>query len=81
MDAKYRLTVEELQLFATQLQTLPVKVDGREAVEALLVQVEKFQTTAHKLLQVSASCTILLSLHDHFEVTLFYCTLYIYVPR
>ena len=52
MDAKYRLTVEELQLFATQLETLPAKVEGREAVESLLQQVEKFQTEAHKLLQV-----------------------------
>lgn len=45
------MTVEELQLFATQLQTLPAKVEGCEAVEALLVQVEKFQTDAHKLLE------------------------------
>ena len=52
VDARYRLTVEELQLFATQLETLPAKVEGREAVESLLQQVEKFQTEAHKLLQV-----------------------------
>lgn len=40
-----------MQLFATQLQTLPAKVDGHEAVEDLLQQVEKFQTEAHKLLE------------------------------
>jgi histone demethylase JARID1 len=51
VDAKYRLTVEELQLFATQLETLPAKVEGREAVESLLQQVDKFQTEAHKLLE------------------------------
>ena len=39
VDAKYRLTVEELQLFATQLETLPAKVEGREAVDGLLKQV------------------------------------------
>jgi hypothetical protein len=52
VDSKYRLTVEELQLFATQLETLPAKVEGREAVESLLQQVDKFQTEANKLLQV-----------------------------
>ena len=31
--------MEELQLFATQLETLPAKVEGREAVDGLLKQV------------------------------------------
>ncbi len=49
-DSKYRLTVEELQLFATQLETLPAVVTGHEAVTQLLEQVEKFQAKAEKLI-------------------------------
>jgi len=49
-DSKSRLTVEELQLFANQLDTLPAKVSGRDTVIQLLEQVEKFQTAAKKLL-------------------------------
>lgn len=30
-DAKYRLTVEELELFANQLETLPARVSGYQA--------------------------------------------------
>ena len=29
-DAKYRLTVEELELFVNQLETLPAKVSGQQ---------------------------------------------------
>ena len=43
VDAKYRLTVEELELFSNQLQTLPVKVQGHKAVEDLLKQVQEFK--------------------------------------
>lgn len=50
MDTKYRLTVEELQLFANQLDTLPAKVSGHEAVTELISQVECFQKEAQKLL-------------------------------
>jgi histone demethylase JARID1 len=50
VDAKYRLTVEELELFSNQLQTLPVKVQGHKAVEDLLKQVQEFKEGAHKLL-------------------------------
>jgi hypothetical protein len=49
-DSKYRLTVEELQLFVTQLETLPARVTGCEAVTQLLEQVEKFQTSSQKFL-------------------------------
>ena len=38
-DTKYRLTVEELQLFANQLETLPARVAGHEGVAGLLQQV------------------------------------------
>ena len=50
VDAKYRLTVEELELFSNQLQTLPVRVQGHEAVEQLLKQVQAFKEEAQKLL-------------------------------
>lgn len=42
------MTVEELQLFANQLDTLPSKVDGRDAVTQLLKQVETFQIEAKR---------------------------------
>ena len=51
VDAKYRLTVEELELFSNQLQTLPVKVSGHKAVEDLLKQVKEFKGAAGKLLE------------------------------
>ena len=44
------MTVEELQLFANQLDTLPAIVSGRDSVVQLLEQVEKFQESAKKLL-------------------------------
>jgi len=44
--------VDELQLFATQLETLPVKVEGKEAVDSLLKQVALFQRDAKELLLV-----------------------------
>ena len=50
-DAKYRLTVEELQLFANQLETLPAKVSGHEGVNELLEQVATFQQEAARLLE------------------------------
>ena len=50
-DTKYRLTVEELQMFANQLEMLPVKVNGHESVAELLQQVEKFQRQADLLLK------------------------------
>ncbi len=53
LDNKYRLTVEELQLFANQLETLPAKVAGHESVKELLEQVESFQKDAHKLLDLA----------------------------
>lgn len=52
MENKYRLTVEELQLFANQLEMLPAKVTGYEAVNDLLEQVESFQKDAQKLLEL-----------------------------
>ncbi len=51
-DSKYRLTVEELQLFANQLETLPVKVSGKDDVHELLEQVNSFQKDATKLLDI-----------------------------
>ena len=50
LDSKSRLTVEELQLFSNQLDTLPIKVSGKDCVTQLLEQVVKFQETAQKLL-------------------------------
>ena len=49
LDSKSRLTVEELQLFKIQLETLPVKIDGKESVEKLLESVEDFQDKARKM--------------------------------
>ena len=54
LDSKSRLTVEELQLFSNQLDTLPVKVSGKECVSQLLEQVEKFQESAQKLLKANS---------------------------
>lgn len=51
-DTKYRLTVEELQLFANQLEMLPAKVSNHEVVTELLEQVEGFQKDARKLLDL-----------------------------
>ena len=54
LEAKYRLTVDELQLFANQMMTdLPVKLSGQEAVLELVEQVESFQKDAEKLLELS----------------------------
>ena len=50
-DTKYRLTVEELQLFANQLETLPAKVAGHTGVSGLLAQVAQFQGEASRLLE------------------------------
>ncbi len=55
LDAKSRLTVEELQLFSSQLDTLPVKVSGKECVTQLLDQVQKFQESANAMLSKSKS--------------------------
>ena len=49
-DAKYRLTLEELQLFANQLETLPAKVTGHDGVAELLDNVASFQREAGRLL-------------------------------
>merc|ERR1719282_48451 len=49
-DAKYRLTLEELQLFANQLETLPAKVTGHDGVADLLDNVSVFQKEAAKIL-------------------------------
>ncbi len=54
LDSKYRLTVEELQLFANQLEMLPAKVQGHEAVSDLLEAVEGFQKDARKLLEMDS---------------------------
>ena len=52
VDAKYRLTVEELQLFANQLETLPARVSCQEGVTELLDNVAKFQANAERLLDL-----------------------------
>ena len=52
LDSKSRLTVEELQLFRNQLETLPVKISGKDSVETLLENVEKFQEKAQKMLNM-----------------------------
>ena len=49
-DAKYRLTLEELQWFANQLETLPAKVTGHDGVAELLDSVASFQREAGRLL-------------------------------
>jgi len=54
-DAKYRLTVEELELFVNQLETLPAKVSGQEGVCELLRNVAKFKETASRLLEKEKS--------------------------
>jgi len=53
-DAKYRLTLEELQLFANQLETLPAKVTGHDGVADLLKNVAEFQKDASKILSKEA---------------------------
>ena len=53
LDSKSRLTVEELQLFKTQLETLPVKISGKESVETLLENVEDFQEKASQMLNLN----------------------------
>ena len=53
-DAKYRLTLEELQLFANQLETLPAKVTGHDGVAELLENVTLFQTEAGRILNRDA---------------------------
>merc|ERR1719433_2314067 len=50
-DAKYRLTLEELQLFSNQLETLPAKVTGHDGVADLLENVAVFQAESSRLLQ------------------------------
>jgi len=45
-DAKYRLTVEELELFVNQLETLPAKVSGQQGVCDLLRNVSSFKEEA-----------------------------------
>ena len=49
-DAKYRLTVEELELFANQLETLPARVSGYQGVVDLLNKVAQFKEEASRLL-------------------------------
>ncbi|TRY70876.1 hypothetical protein TCAL_02904 [Tigriopus californicus] len=51
-DSKSKLTVDELELFAHNLDLLPVKVSGREGVQELLEQVDGFQKDAQKLLEM-----------------------------
>ena len=53
-DAKYRLTLEELQLFANQLETLPAKVSGHDGVAELLGNVSEFQKEAARILKRDA---------------------------
>ena len=50
-DAKYRLTLEELQLFSNQLETLPAKVTGHDGVAELLEKVAVFQKESSRLLE------------------------------
>ena len=50
-DAKYRLTLEELQLFSNQLETLPAKVTGHDGVAELLEKVAVFQKESARLLE------------------------------
>ena len=50
-DAKYRLTLEELQLFSNQLETLPAKVTGHDGVAELLEKVAVFQKETSRLLE------------------------------
>ncbi len=52
MESKYRLTVQELELFVNQLEMLPVKVQGHAAVVDLLEAVESFKKDAGKLLEM-----------------------------
>jgi len=47
---KYRLTVTELELFANQLDLLPVKISGQEGVKELMESVEAFKKSAAKFL-------------------------------
>ena len=51
-ETKYRLTVEELELFVNQLDMLPAKVSGQETVIELLEHVQVFQKDARKLLDM-----------------------------
>merc|ERR1719410_2557900 len=48
--AKYSLTLEELQLFANQLETLPAKVTGHDGVADLLDSVSEWQKEAARVL-------------------------------
>ena len=50
-DTKYRLTLEELQLFSNQLETLPAKVAGHDGVADLLQNVAAFQKDSARLLE------------------------------
>ena len=47
----YRLTVEELELFVNQLETLPAKVTGQQGVIDLLGKVTKFKADASQLME------------------------------
>ena len=51
---RYKLTLEELQLFFNQLEALPAKVAGFTGVCSLLDQAAQFQDEAAKLLQANA---------------------------
>ncbi|XP_040580156.1 lysine-specific demethylase 5A [Lepeophtheirus salmonis] len=50
VDAKYRLTIDELELFARQLATLPAIVNGYESVKELLQNVETFRKDVNDFL-------------------------------
>jgi len=50
-DTKYRLTVDELRLFSSQLKTLPVKVAGQEGVDKILESLDVFRKEAARLLE------------------------------
>ena len=50
MEAKYKLTVEELTLFFEQIESLPCKIKEGEGVKELLDRVTDFQKEAVVLL-------------------------------
>ncbi|XP_021942089.1 lysine-specific demethylase 5A-like [Zootermopsis nevadensis] len=50
IEAKYKLTVEELSLFYEQIESLPCTIREGEGVKELLDRVKDFQTEAAELL-------------------------------
>ena len=51
---RYKLTLEELQLFFKHLEALPAKVAGFKGVGMLLDQVAQFQDEAARLLEADS---------------------------